>query len=309
MNGGGAMTRVALHPTPGPRDMLLEQVRAVGLALRLPAAAVAALGALATLFFATEILGDGAVVDFRPERWILPGLAGLLLPLAVWQGEERFGAGFLWTLPVDRRRHALAKVFAGWVWLMAAVALFVVWLLGLALLSGGNILAEETIRFLPTSAIPAPGAVDTGAVRTVRWTPHPLLWLVPFTAATVMYLVASALALGMTLRALIAAALGLFLLLFLTGLAGQMTGSEWLIFAPSRLLRSFLHERYGLAMILTASTDFLEARASLPTGEMVVVGSGVPHLGHWAAATLLWTGAGLWALWLAASRHRERRRP
>ena len=54
---------------------------------------------------------------------------GALLPIAVWARDERFGPGFLWTLPVDRRRHALTKVLAGWVWLMGGVALFVLWLL------------------------------------------------------------------------------------------------------------------------------------------------------------------------------------
>ena len=34
----------------------------------------------------------------------------------------------------------------------------------------------------------------------------------------------------------------------------------------------------------------------------------VPDLADWRIATLLWTGAGLLALWAAASRHRERRR-
>jgi hypothetical protein len=34
----------------------------------------------------------------------------------------------------------------------------------------------------------------------------------------------------------------------------------------------------------------------------------VPELADWRTATLLWTGAGLLALWAAASRHGERRR-
>ena len=34
----------------------------------------------------------------------------------------------------------------------------------------------------------------------------------------------------------------------------------------------------------------------------------VPDIADWRNATLLWTTAGLLALWAAASRHRERRR-
>jgi hypothetical protein len=40
----------------------------------------------------------------------------------------------------------------------------------------------------------------------------------------------------------------------------------------------------------------------------VMVWRALPDVGQWAAATLLWTGAGLVALWAAASRHREGRR-
>ena len=37
---------------------------------------------------------------------------------------------------MDRRRLALAKVFAGWVWLMTAAVLYFLWQLTLAALSG-----------------------------------------------------------------------------------------------------------------------------------------------------------------------------
>lgn len=301
------MMQSALQTTPRTRDVLLEQVAAVGLALRRPAAALAALAALATLLFTIEILAEGEVIDFHPEHWILPGLLGLLLPIGVWKGEDRFGAAFLWTLPVERRRHALTKVLAGWVWLMGAVAAFVLWLLALTLLSGGTIMAEETLRFLPSSPFPGTGAVDPGSVQTVRWTPHPLLWLAPFTAATATYLLASALALGVTLRGIVTAALGLFVFVFLVAVVGDLTSSERLIFAPSRLLRALLYGPNGLATLLTGSTAFIGIDATLSTGETVAVGRRVPDLGRWATATLLWTTAGLLALWAAASRHRERR--
>lgn len=295
-----------LHPTPRPRDVVLEQVRAAGLALRRPAIAVAALAVLATLLFVIEIVAEGAVVDFHPEHWILPGLLGFLLPIGIWKGQARVGSGLFWALPVERRRHALTRVLAGWVWLLGGVAVFVLWLLALVLLSGGNVLAEETLRFIPSSSI-APGAVDPGAVRTVRWTPHPLLWLVPFTAATATYLLSSALALGTTLRGIIQAVLPLALLTFVIGVVGQLSGSEWLIFAPSRVMRWVLYEPYGLAMLLTASTEFLALDVTLPTGETALIGRGAPDLGRWATATLVWTATGLGALWVAASRHRERR--
>ena len=59
---------------------------------------------------------------------------------------------------------------------------------------------------------------------------------------------------------------------------------------------------------MAARTASLDTAAILTTGERVRVWSAVPDLTHWRTATLLWTGAGLLALWAAASRHRERRR-
>lgn len=173
----------ALHSTPRLREVLLEHVRVLGLALRMPAAAAAGLIGLVTLLVTSAILregGNGGPIDFHPERYMLPALLALVFPIAVWRGEDRFGPGFLWTFPVDRRRHALTKVFAGWIWLMIAVAFFVLWLLALTLLSGGSLLPEETIRIL-SSSVPAPGNfADPGAVQTVRLTPQPLFWLTPF---------------------------------------------------------------------------------------------------------------------------------
>ena len=57
-----------------------------------------------------------------------------------------------------------------------------------------------------------------------------------------------------------------------------------------------------------APKGVLHTQATLATGRTVTVWRALPDLGQWAAATLLWTGAGLAALWAAASRHRERRR-
>jgi hypothetical protein len=150
------MTSTTFHSAPPTRDVLLAQIRAVGLAPRGPALAATAVVGLATLIITINSLNTGEVMAFHPEHHTLPGIVGLLLPIWVWRGEERFGASFLWTLPVDRRRHALAKVFAGWVWLMGGVALFVLWSLAVTLLSGGNILAEETLRVLRSFWPPLP---------------------------------------------------------------------------------------------------------------------------------------------------------
>lgn len=296
------MMQPALHSTPRPRDVLMAQIRAVGFAFRWPALVATALIALATLIV-TMVTDE--VIAFHPEHHTLPGMLGLLLPFGVWRGEKRFGAGFLWTLPVDRRWHALAKVFAGWVWLMAAVALFVLWLLALALLSGGTIFGQETLRVLPSFSFAAARPFDPSAVQDVRWTPEPLLWLVPFTAATGTYLLASALALGIRhpLRWIIGTVLGLVLL----GAVGSAASAAWQL-GVGRLLESLVRGPYGVDALLTARTETLQVAATLSTGETIAVWRALPDLQQWATATLLWTGAGLVALVAAASRHRERRR-
>jgi hypothetical protein len=300
------MTQTTYHSGPRPSDVLAAQIRAVGLALRGPALIATALVALTTLLITTQVMGAGEVIDFHPERHALPGLLGLLFPIGVWMGEERFGAGFLWALPVDRRRHALARVFAGWVWLMGAVALLALWLLALALFSGGNVLAEETHRVLPSFSIAATGPFHPSAVQDARWTPKPLLWLVPFTAATGTYLLASALALGTrrTLRWIVGTVFGFFLLVALA----EAANADRLITNVDRLLRWLVDGPYGVDALLTARTESLQVAVTLSTGESVVVWRALPDLCQWATATLLWIGAGLALLWAAASRHRERRR-
>lgn len=299
------MTEWGLHSAPRPRGVFREQVRAMALALRPAALAVAALLALATLFIAPGIVRGEAVVGFHPERWVIPGLAGALLPIGVWKGEARFGPAFLWTLPVDRRAHALAKVGAGWVWLMAAVACFVLWLLTLALVSGGNVMAAETLHVIPAFPIPG-GAVDPATIRDVRWAPEPLLLLVPFTAATGTYLLSSAVALGLRhpFRWFAATVLGMFLI----ATASEVTNASGLAEIPEDLMEVLLGGRYGLEALLIASTESLKIETALTTGGRVVVWRGLPDPGQWAAATLLWIGAGLVLLWAAASRHRENRR-
>lgn len=299
-------TLATRHATPRLRDAMLAQIRVVGFALRGPALIGAALMALTTVLVWSETMSTGEVTAFHPEHHTLPGVLGLLLPIGVWIGEERFGAGFLWTLPVDRRRHALARVFAGWVWLMAAVALLVLRLLAIVLLSGGSVLAEETRRVLPSFSFAAASPFDPSAISHVPWTPDPWLWLVPFTAATATYLLASALALGTRhpLRWVAGTVCGFLLLV---GLA-ESANAERLIQGGDLLLRSLLEGPYGVDAFLTARTESFQVAARLTTGDSVIVWRALPDLRDWAAATLLWTGAGLLALWAAASRHRERRR-
>jgi hypothetical protein len=299
---------------PPPGAVLLEQVRATGFALRLAGLIAAAVVALVTLVVALQSVSLGAVVNLYQWPTAFPGLVGALLPIAVWARDERFGPGFLWTLPVDRRRHAVTKVFAGWVWLMGGSAVFALWLLAVTLASGGRVLPPETLHVLATqvaaSAPLDPAPLDPAALRTVRWAPGLLLWVVPFTAATACYLLASAFVLGSRhlLRWVIGIVLSYALLSVASDAASVQLGVGWLADTPGRLVRPLVEGRYGLDALLTARTNTLSTTATLATGDRAVVWRAVPYLADWLIATLLWTSAGLIALWAAASRHREQRR-
>jgi hypothetical protein len=300
------MTSTTFHSAPRTRDVLSAQIRAVGFAPRGPVLAAMAVVAVATVLVTIESLKRGEAIPFHPQHQMLPGIVGLLLPIVVWRGEERFGASFLWTLPVDRWQHALAKVFAGWVWLIGGVALFVLWSLALTVFSGGTILAEETLRVLTSSPLSASPTLDPAALETVRRMPHPLLWLTPFTSATATYLLASALGLATRhpLRWIVGSVIGYYIVFSL----GEAANAVWLGNILEPLLESLFEGRYGLDALLTARTTFLSNEATLSTGDRVVVWRALPDVGQWATATLLWTGTGLVTLWAAASRHREGRR-
>lgn len=240
------MMQGTLHPTPRGRDVVREQVRIVGQGLRREALIAAVVLGVVTSAIGIEMTRGS--VGIQSDSWEATSIVAFLFPFAVWKGEKRFGPAFLWTLPVDRRRLALAKVFAGWVWLMIALAVYVLWLLALTLFS-------DATAMLPVT-------------------------LVPFTAATAMYLLGSALVLGLRhpLRWLLATVSVLFLL-------------------------AFLHQ-YGPHDLRTLliSSGFVSAMEHAAAAWRTL-----PDLAQWATATFLWLGAGLAALWAAASRHRENR--
>jgi hypothetical protein len=259
-----------LHPTPRWRDAVAEQVRTVGLSLRREALAAAVVLVVATLPVLID-LGRGRP-GFGSGESLPTTVFSFLLPFAVWRGERRFGPDFLWTLPVDRRQIALARVVAGWVWLMAAVGAFVVWLLALALLA--NVSPAETLMRVPFVATIAMYMFGSALVLGFR---HPLRWLLGTVSVFIV--------LGMVADAM-----------------GQTENGEWQIVAGSSVLRSAVYGPYGLRTLLDSLGFFSSVRDSRAAWQTL------PDLAQWAAATFLWLGAGLIALWAAVSRHGEHRR-
>ncbi|HEX8151744.1 MAG TPA: hypothetical protein VF698_01405 [Thermoanaerobaculia bacterium] len=159
-----------LHPAPRWRAVLLEQVRVVGLSLGPAALIVAIVIACGTVAIVAEILSGNP--GFDSDESFPTALVAFLFPFAVWRNEKRFGPALLWTFPVDRRRLALAKVFAGFVWFMAALAFFALWLFALGAASGAPpALTVARIPFVATIAMYLFGSAMVVGLR------HPVRWL------------------------------------------------------------------------------------------------------------------------------------
>lgn len=294
---------------PRWRDVLREQFAVIGLSLRIPMLLALALGAVVTVLVAMDAARGHWPAGIHAEPIELPGIVGVIFPLLVWAREERFGPGYFWTLPVDRVRHALAKVVAGWLWLMLGVLLFSLALVAITLVAGDPLVPVETIHLL-TAPLATPGPVDPDMLRQATWAPGPLIWAVPFTAATAGYLLGSAVVVG--IRHLLRWAVGVGLLFVglsaLGDAASRLLGIDALRDAPARAIEFLCVSRYGIDAALTVRTVTLDRRVHLASGEALHVWSAAPQLGDWAIATVLWSAAALLALLAALSRHRERRR-
>jgi hypothetical protein len=290
------MTESVMERVPASRAVLVEQIRAVGLATRRELLAVAApLGALVLAVAAARLAPsislqmDAESIGLNPEDLgYLALFVGLAFPLAVWKGEAPFGDTQLWSLPVDRRRHALIKVGAGWPWLMGLIATGIFCFALAALLSGGSVGVSGTRPLLLDAA---------GTTEAIPWSTPWWQWAIPFTAATAAYLLATALILGTEHPWRWVA--GLWLGFLAIGLAGEVTEIAW-IEEPVLLLLD------GTDYALTGGVEALRGRVVVPGDEAIWGWHGLPTLGRWGAATAGWLGVGLVAVWATSMRHRHR---
>jgi hypothetical protein len=205
----------------------------------------------------------------------------------VWKHDEPSRRAYLWSLPVDRARHTLVRVWSGWAWLMALVAVYVVWAMAVAVVSGGNIVINEAWETLLLRELP-PGS----RIRDLTLAGHPWVWLTPFAGATTMYLVGSIVALlsNYPLRVFAGAWFGVMVVMGMADASGGVMDQ-----VVERVGSQVILGRYGL---LTHTTGVIShGQASL---------AGQVNAGAWAVATLLWTAPALAGVFLAARRHQER---
>ena len=293
------MTDSTAGRLPAMTTVWIEQLRVVGLAIRREgtlAALVLGLGSVAMIAFSRmpalqamvgEEMGKLVFDPGEPPWGFFAVLAGLLFPLGVWKGERRFGDTPLWSLPVDHRRHALLKVAAGWVWLLAILGAALGWFT-LTVLASGGALGIDEVRVLILD--PAGAAAGTpGATESVNWTTPWWEWALPFTSATAAYLLASTLMLA-TRRPLFWAA-GLWVAGAVVVGVGDVWDIGWI-------------ERTTEFVAWYAGGDSFNRGMQLPTGGREVW-TLLPSVTMWAASSAFWIGLGLVGVLGASSRARN----
>lgn len=259
------------HPTPRAAAVLREQFHAVGVAARaeMMVAGVLMLGVTVLMVLYHVNWGSGGF-EMLDMRMPLVGL-GLFAPLAVWRNEAPSRRGYLWALPVARSRNTLARLLGGWTWVMLVSAGLMLWTLGATLVANGGL--------------------DNGVAA-----PHgqPWMWLLPFTGATVAYLLGSAIVLA-TDHPWRWTASGIFIFAVLLQLTEAMR-NPWL----ERLLGSVLSGRYGLISVATGTVG-VRTRAASGAIDFRMV----PDQQAWVIATLIWGAVALVAVLAAAHRYQE----
>ena len=248
----------ALNPVPRWMDVLREQLTSVGLGLKREAMVVAG---FATLFTGALVAtwsehGEGMLV--KPTQGVAAAVAALLIPMLVWKGENPARRGYHHAMPVGHGAHATAKAAAGWAWTMAAVAAFFGWMGILAALTGGGVAGAEWWQ-----------------------------WVAPFTGATVLYLLGSALTLAMSRpwKWLGAGVVGYFFI----DVFDDANAAQPLADGANALIGG----TYGLNTLLTG---LLHNDSWQPDEPWMT-----PHAAEWLTATLLWMALAaslfLWSAW------------
>ncbi|HEV2643770.1 MAG TPA: hypothetical protein VGT98_13735 [Candidatus Elarobacter sp.] len=259
------MTSIALHSAPARSTVFREQLRSVFLALR--GETMLFTGALAVLTTLVVI----AVLRSTPSPHERMGLSyglgatvpvalmALLIPFGVWRTEDPSRREYHWAMPVARGPHTLLKLVCGWLWMMSAVALYIVWIVLVDLL------------------IHAIRGYSGGMEWAAAWQ-----WLVPFTAATITYLIASiaVIASDHPWRWILGSTVGFYVLVgFLRAL--NMTDAM-------RALLTLVDGFYGLAV-----TAFAAVSAHDPSS-----------VERWIGATLIWGAVSLCGVTLASYRRK-----
>lgn len=277
------------------RSILAEQFRVTGFALlREGALAGAALTLICTIsLFAAWRYDERLFLE--PELLLPPLFVAALLPFAVWKGDRPFDRAILWTLPVHRQQSAIAKVLAGAAWLMLAMLVIFAALALVALGSGGGV-GEQEVRIVEGVG----GALTRHDWRTPAW-----IWLVPFVAALIIYVIGSAAVLGLRypVRWIAGLGVGAGLLLSAANNLGPPGGFERTV---AQLWEWSVNGPIGIDFLLSGGEDSLSYWRPGTGQRYVRIWTALPAIGGWAVAAAAWFAFALALFGLAIRRHWER---
>lgn len=294
------MTTHALHSTPARAEVAREQLRSVGLAVRRTGLLLGLLLLLVTGLLLYAYLrslrepGYNVSIPFLPRMGYPLILLAFFLPMVVWKGEDPANRAYLWALPVERGWHQLAKNASAWAWLMIAVAALLLWGLIMALVTGGDVAVDTYSRFIGEDMR---NAQDGDWVQIVEPVPA-WQWAVPFTAATITYLIGSTVVLASNhpWRWYVGTLFGFMVL------TAVLEITDWN--AGERVVEAFFEGRYGLETVLSGETNVTTTYLS-GAGEVRTSNGARPTLDAWLIATALWMGVASAATVVAAKVHRE----
>ncbi len=292
------MNRTQLHQTPSWKTVWTQQLQATSLTMRSPVTIALFATVVGTLLIVTTAWRVGEPIQFHPERTMFPSLIGLLLPLHFWRGGKQFGANLLWTLPINRIAHALAKVLAGWIWLTVILCLYFVWLALLTFVTGGEFIAQEII-YLPFDFPGIQQDSPSAVVEQIAFTAPTIFWVTPFTASSTVYLAATAMLLGF--KNPLRWSAGLILIIVFLNLVSGAAQIDWL----QTLFANIFAGPIGLDTLLTAGTEAVQYSTHLPNGDQVIAWRKLPDPAKWLQATGIWIVIASAGFTLALSRHRE----
>lgn len=269
-----------LHAAPSWRTIAIEQIRAVGLLARnaciFLAVATVLLSAL-TLWAAWDVRTWDAShapqfkgfpdLSFASEMSTILDAIAFLIPFFVWQDEDPTRRLYHWAMPVSRPLHSIAKVFAGWTWLMAVTLLF-----------------EIVITIVASAASAVAAEPRARNVTFASWE-----WLVPYTATTVAYVLTSAAVVG-TRRPLV-------------WIAGVATSFVGVLMILAKLGKQKAFEGL-LETVVTGPHGLVTALGRVHFWDPVRRGN-FPELASWLGSTTIWLAIGALLLGVVAYRHTE----
>ena len=197
-------------------------------------------------------------MDFGPAAIIPMSLVALLIPFGVWRAGDRERRAYDWAMPIAQSTHTIVRMLAGWLWLMLGVVTYIVFILAVEVIvigaSGGSL-----------------------SLHVPAW-----IWLTPFTATTIAYLLTSIAIIGSEhpwrwIGGIVVGYLASLLVLQIVHMPDV-----------GRALQQIFSGYYGLAAAIFGDIHTI---------------NDTPHFERWLGATALWGALAIVGVWLAARRH------